>query len=149
VLAARLVYMVWISFHSYDAFLQRQSPPSSAQYSRLANGDNATYRTILVRTLVVSLSVTALSCLVGLPTAHAIARLLRGAARSAALLLLLVPFLVGETVRAFSWLNLLGTDGALPWAAAGPRPAPAACSAATPRSARGCRSCRSRSPRSC
>ena len=36
-------------------------------------------------------------------------------AGSIAIFMLLVPFLMGESVRAFSWLLLLGSNGAVPW----------------------------------
>ncbi len=114
-LAYGLVYMLYISLHSYDAFTAAQGGFSLSQYERLFSASNSSYAQILVRTLELSALVTLLSVALALPTAYAIVRTSRTALRSIAIFMLLVPFLMGESIRAFSWLLLLGSNGAVPW----------------------------------
>lgn len=115
VLAYGLGYMVYVSFHAYDSFLAEQGPFSTSEYARLFSSANTSYLQTLVRTLVVSVIVTAVSALLAVPTAHVIVRMRSRFLRSLAIFLLLVPFLMGESIRAFAWLLILGTNGAVPW----------------------------------
>jgi putative spermidine/putrescine transport system permease protein len=114
-LAYGLLYMVWISLHSYNAFLAQQGPMSLAEYRRLFSSTNTSYMQILIRTIVISAIATGLAALLALPTAHAIVRTNKRALRSLAIFLLLVPFLMGESVRTFAWLLLLGSNGVVPY----------------------------------
>jgi putative spermidine/putrescine transport system permease protein len=116
VLVGGLLYTIWISLHSFDSFLQEEGPLSLDQFRRLFSDDNQSYRSILLRTLWMSLLVTGSAVLLAAPTAYTIVRMRRPGLRGLAVLLLLVPFLMGESVRAFSWLVLLGVGGAVPWA---------------------------------
>jgi putative spermidine/putrescine transport system permease protein len=116
-LAAGLAYLTWLSFHLFDPFLQQQGSFSLDNYRRLASGVGADYyRQTLIRTVVTSLAVTAGAVVAAVPVAYIVVRLQRRAWRVLALLFLLVPFLMGETVRAFGWLLLIGRGGALTWA---------------------------------
>tara|TARA_R110002110_G_scaffold69766_19_gene188094 strand:- start:3103 stop:4050 length:948 start_codon:yes stop_codon:yes gene_type:complete len=115
-LAVGVVYLGWLSIHSYDTFLLRQGPISMEQYQRLfepPSGDY--YQTTLVRTLVLSVLVTAGSVALGLPVAYVIVRSRSRMLRVAILVLLLVPFLMGEIVRTFAWYMILSNRGALGW----------------------------------
>jgi putative spermidine/putrescine transport system permease protein len=116
-LAGGVVYLGWLSFHSFDTFLARQGPLSLDSYRRLGTGVGASfYRQILLRTIVTSLLVTAGAVIAAIPVAYVVVRIQRRAWRVVALLFLLVPFLMGETVRAFGWLLLIGKGGAITWA---------------------------------
>lgn len=111
-----LLDLLWKSFHSYDSFLNRQGPPSLEQYRRLLFGpDGAYYRQSLTRTFEMSVLVTLGAVLGAIPVAYFIVRVQSRMWRMVALLLTLVPFLMGEVVRAFGWLILLGREGAVSW----------------------------------
>jgi putative spermidine/putrescine transport system permease protein len=115
-LGVGLISLTWFSLHKYDAFLLRQGPLSLEQYHRLIKGDEGRfYRDVLQRTLLLSALVTVASVAVALPLAYFVIRVRSRGVRTVALGLILVPFLMGETVRAFGWLLLLGRNGALAW----------------------------------
>jgi putative spermidine/putrescine transport system permease protein len=116
-LAAGLVYLAWLSFHRFDPFLAKQGSASLENYRRLGSGVGADYyRQTLIRTVITSLAVTAGAVIAAVPVAYVVVRIQRRAWRVLALLFLLVPFLMGETVRAFGWLLLIGRGGAITWA---------------------------------
>ncbi len=116
-LAAGVVYLSWLSFHRYDTFLGRQGPLSLDNYRRLTSGVGSShYRQTLIRTIVTSLAVTGGAVVAAVPVAYIVVRIQERRWRVVALLFLLVPFLMGETVRAFGWLLLIGKGGALSWA---------------------------------
>lgn len=115
-LALGLVGLLWRSVHSFDPFLRVQGDLSAEQYGRLLTGPDAPYyREILGRTVLVSAFVTAGSVAIGLVVSYFLVRTRRSSSRLVALNIILVPFLMGEIVRAFGWLLLLGRRGALAW----------------------------------
>lgn len=117
VLAVGLIYLAWSSLHGFDAFRFRQGGFSFQQYSALFSGTTGGYnRTVLLRTLSVAAVVTILSAPIGLPIAYAIVRVRSNLVRGLMLVMLLVPFLMGEAVRAFGWQLILGENGGLSWA---------------------------------
>lgn len=69
-------------------------------------------RTILWRTIKLSLIVTLWCILLGLPTAYFIAKTDRKW-RSLMMGLVLFPLLTNSVVRSFAWINILGTNGIL------------------------------------
>lgn len=116
VLGVGLLYLTWSSFHAFDAFRFRQGGLSLNQYSSLFSGVAGGYnRAVLVRTLSVAAVVTIVSAPIGLPIAYAIVRVRSNLVRGLMLVMLLVPFLMGEAVRAFGWQLILGQQGALSW----------------------------------
>lgn len=70
------------------------------------------YAAILLRTLEISLWTTLLCLIGGAPVAFAIHRL-RGHARSALYLLVLLPFWTSFLIKSFAWMVLLGRNGAV------------------------------------
>ena len=117
-LAVGILYLGWLSIHSFDSFLLRQGPLSLEQYRRLIEPPSgAFYRQTFARTLVMSVLVTGVSLLLGLPVAYVIVRTASRALRVAILVLLLVPFLMGEIVRTFAWYMILANRGFLGWVA--------------------------------
>ncbi len=117
-LAGGIVYLVYLSFHSFDTFLFRQGPWSFEQYRRLVEPPSGDFNLqTLQRTLVISLLVTVGAVALGLPVAYFIVRTRSRAARILTLVLLLVPFLMGEVVRAFGWALVLGSNGLVAWVA--------------------------------
>jgi len=115
-LAVGIFYLGWLSIHSYDSFLLKQGPISTEQYRRLVEPPSGEfYINTLWRTINMSLLVTATSMLLGLPAAYFIVRTSSRAWRVLVLVLLLVPFLMGEIVRTFAWFLILANRGALGW----------------------------------
>ncbi len=118
-LAVGLVWLGWLSIHSYDTFLMKVGGISAEQYLLLFEPPSGPfYQRTLVRTLGLSLTVTAGAVLLGLPVAYVIIRTPSRALRVTLLVLLLVPFLMGEIVRTFAWYLILANRGAVGWLAA-------------------------------
>lgn len=85
-------------------------------FERLFAGPTADfYRSVFMRTLGMSVMTALTATFVGGCIAYLIVRSHRAWVRGVAILLALVPFLMGEVVRAFGWLLLLGGDGFLAW----------------------------------
>jgi putative spermidine/putrescine transport system permease protein len=115
-LALGVFDLFWRSVHDFDPFRREQGEVSLSQFERLLTGRDGTYyRGILSRTLVASLVVTAGSLMLGLIVSYFLVRTSRRGSRLVALSVVLVPFLMGEIVRAFGWLLLLGRRGTLAW----------------------------------
>jgi putative spermidine/putrescine transport system permease protein len=111
-----LLELAWKSFHTYDAFRAIQGPLSLEQYRRLFTGVSSTHIiTTIVTTIFMAIVVTITNLTLGLPLAYFILRLRSNGWRFVAMILLLVPFLMGEIVRAFGWYILLGRRGVLTW----------------------------------
>ncbi|NNM74186.1 ABC transporter permease [Enterovirga aerilata] len=72
--------------------------------------DDPIYFQVLLQTLRIALTVTALSLLVGYPMAYFLASL-RGPKRGVFLVLLFLPFWSSYVVRTFVWLPMLGRNG--------------------------------------
>ena len=117
-LAVGIFYLGWLSIHAYVTFLLQQGPLSTEQFRRLVEPPSGDfYMQTLSRTLVISGLVTAGSLVLGFPVAYVIVRSRSRVLRVAILVLLLVPFLMGEIVRTFAWYMILSNRGALGWAA--------------------------------
>jgi putative spermidine/putrescine transport system permease protein len=115
-LAGGIFYLVYLSFHSFDTFLLEQGPWSLEQYRRLLEPPSGGFNLqTLQRTLVISILVTVGSVALGLPVAYFIVRTRSRTMRIVTLVLLLVPFLMGEVVRAFGWSLVLGSNGMVAW----------------------------------
>ncbi|KGM89758.1 ABC-type spermidine/putrescine transport system, permease component I [Roseovarius mucosus DSM 17069] len=69
------------------------------------------YRDILINTLKIAAITTVICALMGYPAAYFIARS-RGN-KMVLLLLLMLPFWISYIIRTMSWINILGTSGAL------------------------------------
>jgi putative spermidine/putrescine transport system permease protein len=115
-LAWGLLGLAWRSIHEYDAYTNTQGGLSLTQFFSMFAGDQSGYFLgVIARTLAISLVVMAGSVALALPVAYFIVRTKSNAWRMTVLGLSLVPFLMGDVVRAFGWLLLLGTDGAYGW----------------------------------
>lgn len=113
VLAASIVYLTWIALHKFDAYLFQQGGLSITNF-RQALGSGY-YRTIFLRTLGISSAVTVVAIVVALGLAYTMVRSRWRWARIGLLVVVFLPFLVGEVVRAYSWLVMIGGNGAIPW----------------------------------
>ncbi|MCB8883375.1 ABC transporter permease subunit [Acidisoma cellulosilytica] len=116
VLAWGLALLFWYSIHSYDAFADQSGPLSPIEYATLLWAKGAGfYRTILIRTVLLSLLTTLAALVLAIPVATLIIRTRSNLLRITGLTLCLVPFLMGDIVRAFGWLILLGREGLYGW----------------------------------
>lgn len=70
------------------------------------------YLGILQTTIVISLKVTAISLLLGYPTAYFLART-KSKMKSILMIVIIFPFLVSAVVRSYGWMVILGGKGLL------------------------------------
>lgn len=117
ILAAGLVLLAWRSFHSFDPFLFREGPLSTANYSAVVQDD--LIRTVFVRTLLMTLVSTVAAILIALPLAYVMTRTTRRWVRLLLLVTIFLPILTGDIARAYGWLVLLGREGLLSWVVGG------------------------------
>ena len=113
VLAISLGYLGWRSLHSFDPFLYEQGSFSLSNLIEAVS--DPFYHTVYIRTLLGSVIVTVISVALALPLAYAMVHTRSRTIRSLLLLASVIPFLVGEIVRGYSWLVVLGSNGAVPW----------------------------------
>ncbi|RFC61972.1 ABC transporter permease [Fulvimarina endophytica] len=71
------------------------------------------YATLLWRSLVLGLIVTLACLVIGFPAAYVLAKILKGRAREAIFLLVILPFWSNSLVRVFSWSMVLREGGIL------------------------------------
>lgn len=75
--------------------------------------ETGTYATLLWKSLKLGLIVTAVSVIVGFPCAYVLAKVVKGRAREALFLLVILPFWSNSLVRIFSWAIVLRGNGVL------------------------------------
>lgn len=116
ILAVGVTLMFWRGFHSFIPGKNLQGGLSFEHYRKLFFGFGASfYLMTLVRTILISIVVTVTSLIFAIPAAYAIASTQSRRVRRLALIMLLVPFMMGESVRTIGWFLILGNNGALPW----------------------------------
>jgi spermidine/putrescine transport system permease protein len=122
-----IVQMIWVSF--LEAYpLSRGAEPvlTLANYQRFYGEGH--FIQPFVRTLTFAVTLTATTLVITYPVAYFLARHVRRENQMALLLLLLIPFWVGEIVRTYAIMILLGNNGAvnliLQWLGLAERPIP-------------------------
>ena len=75
--------------------------------------ETTTYALLLWKSVKLALVVTTLSVLVGFPCAWVLAKMIRGRAREALFLLVILPFWSNSLVRVFSWAIVFRGNGVL------------------------------------
>jgi putative spermidine/putrescine transport system permease protein len=109
-LVAGLIYVVDFSLRELD----RDTYRLSASYS-LANyaevGRRTVYLWIMARSLLAALIVTLVVLVLGFPYAYAMVRTGSPWLRKLLLIGLFLPFFIGQVVRAYGWLIVLGNQG--------------------------------------
>lgn len=75
--------------------------------------ETGTYATLMWKSLKLGLVVTAVSVVVGFPCAYVLAKVVKGRAREALFLLVILPFWSNSLVRIFSWAIVLRGNGVL------------------------------------
>ena len=109
-----LIFILTISLLTRDPYGDYSLPLTSENYTRLFGfgtfGFDPIYLTILLRTITLAITSTALTILLGVPVAFCIASLPKSL-RAAGLLLIAIPFWTNLLIRTYAWQILLGPDG--------------------------------------
>jgi spermidine/putrescine transport system permease protein len=101
--------MLFFSFASAAPFVASDWRLTIANYAAFFS--RPLYPYLLVRSLVLSATVTGLCVLVGYPCAYVLAKQIRGRSREALFLLIILPFWSNSLVRIFSWAIVLRGNG--------------------------------------
>ena len=110
VLVIGLGYMLEYSLHELDIATYRlKEAYSLGNYQAII--DRPVYARVMWRTLTASLLVTAITLLFAFPYAYLLVRCASAALRKILLIALFLPFFIGQVVRAYGWLIVLGNDG--------------------------------------
>lgn len=98
------------SFYA-DGFYTIEHTFTLTNYQDLLRGDSGrVFRTVLMRTYLLALAVTAVAVVIGFPTAYFVSRHLRRW-RSFAFILLFVPLSTSYLVKVYAWRSVLGDNG--------------------------------------
>jgi putative spermidine/putrescine transport system permease protein len=109
-LVAGLVYVADFSLRELDPDTYRLSATYSlANYAEV--GQRTVYLWIMARSLFAALIVTLIALALGFPYAYAMVRTGSAALRKLLLIGLFLPFFIGQVVRAYGWLIVLGNQG--------------------------------------
>jgi len=109
-LAVGLVYIGDTSLRTLDtSTFQLSADLTLANYRRALS--EQLFRTVAARSLQASLIVTAVTLLLAFPYAYLMVRTRSPALRKLLLVALFLPFFVGQVVRAYGWLIILGSQG--------------------------------------
>lgn len=114
ILVASLAYgMIEIadtSLRTLDTETFRMSESwSLANYQKAAQSD--VYLTVALRSLCGAVLTTALTLILAFPYAYVMVRTRSAFTRKLLLISLFLPFFIGQVVRAYGWLIILGNDG--------------------------------------
>lgn len=74
---------------------------------------SSTYSRLLLKSVMLGVKVTALCVLIGFPCAWVLAKMIKGRAREALFLMVILPFWSNSLVRIFSWAIVLRGNGVL------------------------------------
>jgi putative spermidine/putrescine transport system permease protein len=110
ILVVGFAFVVDDSFRDLDLATYRLSEDYSlANYAEFA--ESATYWRVLGRSLLAAVLVTAATLVLAFPYAYVLVRSRSATVRKLLLVALLLPFFIGQVVRAYGWLIILGKEG--------------------------------------
>ncbi len=109
-LGAPLLVLIRYSLDRYDATEMVIEAVTAANYLRFVT--DPFYVGVMRTTVVVAVSSTALCLLLGFPLAYRLARM-RGPAKSACMLAVIMPLFIGSTVRMVGWMILFARNGVI------------------------------------
>jgi putative spermidine/putrescine transport system permease protein len=110
ILVIGLAVMVEYSLHELDLATYRLREDYSLVNYAIAL-EQPVYARVLWRSLLAAAIVTAISLVLAFPYAYLMVRTRSAAARKALLVALFLPFFIGQIVRAYGWLIILGQQG--------------------------------------
>ncbi|HUN45096.1 MAG TPA: ABC transporter permease [Stellaceae bacterium] len=103
-----LLYLLYVSFHGSSTSDLYSAELTLANYAAIAS--DPFYLRVLLRTLETAAAIMGLCLAVGYPVAMVVAKLPRHR-REIASILLLLPLMVSNVVRAYGWVAILGRRG--------------------------------------
>lgn len=110
ILLLGLGYMLEYSLHELDLSTYRLSEDYSlVNYRTLL--EQPVYGRVLIRTLIAACLVTAFTLFLAFPYAYVMVRTQSPLLRKCLLIALFLPFFIGQVVRAYGWLIILGKQG--------------------------------------
>lgn len=110
ILVIGLGYMLEYSLHELDISTYRLKEAYSLKNYAVFS-DQPVYIKVLSRTLLASVIVTVVTIFLAFPYAYTMVRTRSAAARKILLVALFLPFFIGQVVRAYGWLIILGKEG--------------------------------------
>ena len=105
---APLATLFWASLHGASQTALYADELTLSNYAAIL--EDPFYHTIILRTLVTGATIVAVTLVLGYATAYVIAPL-APRTRLLLLLLLLVPLMVSNVIRAYGWIAILGRQG--------------------------------------
>ncbi len=112
VLVIGLAYLFENSFHELDLQTYRLKEAFDLINYKTAF-TSSTYRSVVLRSLGASVIVTAITSILAFPYAYVMVRARSSSTRKFLLIFLFLPFFIGQVVRAYGWLIILGKEGLL------------------------------------
>ncbi|MEM0909250.1 MAG: ABC transporter permease [Pseudomonadota bacterium] len=112
VLLIGLGWMLELSLHELDIATYRLKPEYTLANYETIFGRPVTWL-VLWRTLAGATLVTAFTMILAFPYAYLLVRTRSGLVRKGLLVALFLPFFIGQVVRAYGWLIILGREGFL------------------------------------
>jgi len=103
-----LVYLAPLFLVLVDSVTDAAGNPTLGGYAALLT--DPSFRTIILRTLRLAATVTALSLLLGYPLAYTLGRL-RGRLLPVLMLAVTTPFFTSVLIRSYAWVVILGNNG--------------------------------------
>jgi spermidine/putrescine transport system permease protein len=103
--------MLYFSFLSDVPFGHKEWHFTTENYQ--AFFQTSTYAKLLWKSILLGLMVTGISVIIGFPCAYVLAKTIKGRAREALFLLVILPFWSNSLVRIFSWAIVLRGNGVL------------------------------------
>jgi len=112
VLVIGLIYIGGYSLHELDltSYRLKESFSLTNYYTAVTS---TTYRSVVLRSVYASFLVTAITIFLAFPYAYLMVRARQAMTRKFLLISLFLPFFIGQIVRAYGWLIILGREGLL------------------------------------
>jgi putative spermidine/putrescine transport system permease protein len=110
VLVLGLAYLFDNSFHELDLSNYRLKPAYELVNYRTVLA-SSTHRAVVLRSLWASVLVTVITTILAFPYAYVMVRAKSAGTRKFLLISLFMPFFIGQVVRAYGWLIILGQEG--------------------------------------
>lgn len=110
VLVIGLGYIFDYSLHALDIATYRLKEAYSA-VNYVAAFRSATFKAVILRSLFAAAIVTAVTTVLAFPYAYVMVRAKSAFTRKFLLISLFLPFFIGQVVRAYGWLIILGKEG--------------------------------------
>ncbi len=109
--AVLLASLAAILNYSFRAYIPGSLEPGGATIGNFTALTNPLYARVFLDTLWICLLTALFTLLVGYPLAYALVRTQNRLVKSAILIIAITPLFLGEVVRTYSWIIVLGNNG--------------------------------------